>query len=78
MDPDLIWEPPYPADPVAAANAEARKFSALEAVRAGPGELDSEQWVDVAFWIRPDGCTADGEILRSSRANPWSRRNCGH
>jgi len=30
------------------------------------------QWVDIGFWIKPDGKTDDAEILRGSRSTGWA------
>lgn len=34
--------------------------------------VDPIQWIDIGFWIRPDGRTADAEVLRQSPNNPWT------
>ncbi|OWK28095.1 tetratricopeptide repeat protein [Sphingomonas dokdonensis] len=34
--------------------------------------VDAVRWADVGFWIRPDGTTADAEILRNSRGADWT------
>ncbi|OWK32247.1 tetratricopeptide repeat protein [Sphingomonas mucosissima] len=34
--------------------------------------VDAVRWADVGFWIRPDGRTADAEILRSSKGAVWT------
>jgi tetratricopeptide (TPR) repeat protein len=70
--PVLIWAPPLDPDPTAAANYAARKFGDPDIFTVASSEADGVQWIDVGFWIRPDGHTAEAEILRSSHAHPWS------
>jgi hypothetical protein len=70
-NPVLIWAPPYKANAAAAANANARKFGDPDVIPAGSADLDGIQWVDIGFWIRPDGRTAEAEILRGSRSRGW-------
>lgn len=71
-DPVLIWAPPYEHDPTADANAHANKFDGVQAVRSYSSDVSFIQWVDVGFWIRPDGRTAEPEILRGSRSPGWA------
>jgi len=70
--PVLIWAPPLDPDPTAAANYAARKFGDPDIFTFGPSDADTVQWIDVGFWIRPDGHTAEVEILRHSRSHPWA------
>lgn len=70
--PTLIWSPPYPVSAAAAANTVSRRFTAVDPIQARSGDLDGVQWVDVGFWVRPDGRTAEAEVLRSSKSAPWS------
>jgi hypothetical protein len=70
--PVLIWAPPYEPDAADAANADARRFGAPDVVRTAASDVDGVQWIDVGFWIRPDGRTAEAEILRQSRPLQWS------
>ncbi|MDF0489001.1 hypothetical protein PX554_12730 [Sphingomonas sp. H39-1-10] len=72
-EPVLIWAPPYQLDAAAAANANARKFSLSDAVDIRSTDWDGNQWVDIGFWIRPDGHTAEAEILRGSRSQSWAK-----
>jgi tetratricopeptide (TPR) repeat protein len=69
--PPLLWEPPFPTDAVAAGNAQARRFSQADVFTTRSGDYDGVQWIDVGFWIRPDGRTADAEILRGSPSPEW-------
>lgn len=36
------------------------------------------QWVDVGFWIGPDGKVSDAEVLRSSGDNAWAKPVLGN
>lgn len=74
-DPVLLWAPPFELDTAAAATearAMARSFGGADPLRIRSTDFDAIQWADVGFWIRPDGRTADAEVLRSSRGNPWT------
>ena len=70
--PALISAPPFPTDAVTAADDGSRKFSQLNAVQSRSTDLGGVQWIDVGFWIRPDGRTAEAEILRGSRVAAWT------
>ncbi len=72
-NPVLVWAPAFPRDAVEAANADAQKFGLTDAVRTGPADVSDTEWIDVGFWIRPDGRTAEAEVLRGSRGAPWTR-----
>lgn len=37
----------------------------------GRGSSDEVQWADIGYWIRPDGRTADVELLRSNGLGAW-------
>ncbi|MDD1451626.1 hypothetical protein NHF48_012630 [Sphingomonas sp. H160509] len=39
---------------------------------ASSSDVGSIQWVDIGFWIKPDGKTDDAEILRGSRSTGWA------
>ena len=70
--PILIWAPPYPKDASSAANAHARSFGLVDAIDTRSSDLAGIQCVDVGFWIRPDGHTAEAELLRGSNAHAWA------
>lgn len=70
-DPVLIWSPPYEMDAVSTANANARKFDLVDAVDTRGSDLSGIRWVDVGFWVRPDGKTDGVEILRGSSSTGW-------
>ncbi|WBH16471.1 tetratricopeptide repeat protein [Sphingomonas radiodurans] len=74
-DPLLIWAPPYELDAAAsvtAANSLARRFGEQEMITRRSTDFDSIQWADVGFWIKPDGRTAEVEVLRGSPNVPWA------
>jgi tetratricopeptide (TPR) repeat protein len=74
-DPVLLWAPGFELDSAAAATearAMARRFGGADPLRIRSTDLDAIQWADVGFWIRPDGRTAEAEVLRSSHGNPWT------
>ncbi|OWK28069.1 tetratricopeptide repeat protein [Sphingomonas dokdonensis] len=73
--PVLLKAPAYALDAAAeraAARDRARKFGDVDPDPIRSSELDAIQWADFGFWIRPNGETADAEVLRSSRGNPWT------
>lgn len=70
--PVLIWSPPYGRNAIADANTHARSFGEADPVQVRSSDLASIQWIDVGFWIRPDGSTAEAEILRGSRTPGWA------
>ena len=70
--PELVWAPPYRPTALAAAQDEARKFDLRNPVRARSSDVDPIQWVDIRFWMQPDGKTDQLEILRGSRSTGWA------
>ncbi len=78
--PVLVWAPPYPrtaADLADAARAANRSLATtggeLFAVTGPRGsDLDGIQWADIGFVIRPDGRTAEMEVLRGSSDRTWA------
>ena len=70
--PELVWAPPYRPTALAAAQDEARKFDLRNPLPARSSDVDPIQWVDIGFWIRPDGKTDEPEILRGSRSTGWA------
>lgn len=74
-EPLLIWAPPYQSESVGAATearALARRFGDADPLPSHSSDFSGIQWADIGFWIRPDGRTAEAEVLRSSRGNPWA------
>lgn len=59
----LIWSPAYMEtdDPLR------RRWDPVERVSGTAVEDTPPQWIDIGFWIRPNGKTADIEVLRGSR-----------
>lgn len=70
--PVLIWAPPYEPTAQAAARDAAHKFDLVDPVAPTSGEFDPVKWVDIGFWIRPDGRTEQSEILRGSQSTSWA------
>ncbi|AYO76766.1 tetratricopeptide repeat protein [Sphingobium yanoikuyae] len=70
--PVLVWQPSYPGSAAVEANNSARTFDLVDAVPVNSSDLASIQWVDVGFWVRPDGHTEEAEILRGSRSPAWA------
>jgi len=70
--PVLIWQPSYPGSAAVEANHNARAFGDVDVMPVNSSDLASIQWVDVGFWIRPDGHTEEAEILRGSRSPAWA------
>ncbi|WP_313230783.1 tetratricopeptide repeat protein [Sphingobium yanoikuyae] len=70
--PILIWQPPYPSDAIAEANNNARAFGGVDVLPVRSSDVASIQWVDVGFWVRPDGRIEEAEILRGSRSPAWA------
>ncbi len=66
----LVWAPPYPLDPAAAANTP-DAFQQQSSARVEQSSQLSVAWVDVGFWIAPDGRTRQVEVLRGSRSQKW-------
>jgi hypothetical protein len=63
--------PAYDLDPASAADQHSKSFNLTDSQGGGSGELARIRWADVGFWVRPDGTTADIEVLRSGRAKGW-------
>lgn len=84
--PVLVWAPEYPATALQAARAargrgsSAQLFDArTDATTPMPNgldprstDLDPIRWADIGFWIRPDGRTADFEVLSGSPERSWT------
>ena len=58
-------------DPRRFGNDPLRDINAATAARSS--DLTSIEWVDVGFWIRPDGSVADAEFLRGRGERRWAR-----
>ena len=73
-DPVLVSAPPYPV-------LDAGTPSPFSAAMEGPDLSNTSQaarprdirWVDIGFWVRPDGRTAEAEILRPAKDTEWAR-----
>ena len=55
-----------------AINADAiTRVAAASEIR--PGDMTNLQWVDIGYWIRPNGTVDEPEILRGSRDRNWAK-----
>lgn len=70
--PALIWAPPYKLTEIAAAQKAAAKFDTFNPFPARSTDVDPIEWVDIGFWIAPDGKTNEPEILRGSPPTGWA------
>lgn len=70
-EPVLLVSPPYPLDAAEAANRQSRDFTLSDAIPVAASDATGIHWADVGFWVRPDGRTADIEILRGSYGKGW-------
>jgi len=70
--PILIWQPPYPASAEAVDIGAVQGLNGIAMRPGGSTDIAAIQWIDVGFWIRPDGRTEDAEILRGSRTTGWA------
>jgi tetratricopeptide (TPR) repeat protein len=66
--PVLLFSPPIelPTDAVAHGLVGS-------AIRRGAMQRFEKQWVDVGFWIGPDGRVSDVEMLRSQGSDQWAK-----
>lgn len=69
--PALLWAPPYDPTPVAAAVDTQLKFDFRNPIPPNSADRSPITWADVGFWVRPDGRTADIDVLRGSRDRNW-------
>ncbi len=71
--PLLLVNPAYDLMDAAAMNQAVQRFEPVAPLRSLSNDVGGVQWVDVGFWIRPDGRTDEVEILRGMRAESWAR-----
>lgn len=71
--PLLVVNPAYDFTDLATVNNAASRFQLVTPIPVLSSDVSSVQWVDVGFWIRPDGRTDEVEILRGMRAESWAR-----
>ncbi|MFC3712194.1 hypothetical protein ACFOMD_06415 [Sphingoaurantiacus capsulatus] len=70
--PLLVWAPPI-NDAVNRSAEHARRYGmASAATGATSGEIVPIRWVDVGFWVRPDGKVDEVEVLRGSKRQGWA------
>lgn len=74
-EPRLLWSPSDPLEQQArnvAREAELGNTAILNLVQPRGADLRGKSWVDIGFWIRPDGTVAEPEVLRASGRVPWA------
>lgn len=71
--PLLVVNPAYDFTDSADVNTAASRFQLVTPIPILSSDISSVQWVDVGFWIRPDGRTDEVEILRGMRSESWAR-----
>jgi hypothetical protein len=70
-EPQLVFSKPWPLPPSGVAWHLPQR--GLDNIGTGGmnGALPALRWVDVGYWIRPDGSVDDIEVLRGSRTRGW-------
>lgn len=70
-EPQLVFSKPWPAPQNLIAWPLPQR--GLDNIGTGgvKGSLPALRWVDVGYWIRPDGSVDDIEVLRGSRTRGW-------
>lgn len=71
--PTLLFEPPIGSIGPAGSDRDAGSLPAATAAERRSSDYGSLLWVDIGFWLRPDGRVEDAEILRGTRATGWAR-----
>lgn len=71
--PLLVVNPAYDFTDITTLNKAARRFQLVTPIPVLSSDISSVQWVDVGFWIRPDGRTDEVEILRGMRSESWAQ-----
>lgn len=71
----LLYNPPFQLssqDPLGDPEAVTRDGRSMDTTLARrPGNVE-DQWIDIAFWIQPDGSVTGLEIVRSDGARDWA------
>lgn len=71
--PLLLSAPKIEADRRAKALAEGTKWGMdMSAFGASSADFVPMRWIDVGFWVRPDGRVEEVEILRGTRGREWA------
>lgn len=72
--PILLFAPPYDLSSYQRESAtEALRFGMSSPTIMNTNDVETLSWIDVGFYIRPDGTTGDIDILRSPRGQPaWA------
>jgi tetratricopeptide (TPR) repeat protein len=69
--PSLVYAPPLEGSTRADASASLLKFEFRDPFPASWDDDGTLRWVDIGFWVRPDGRTDDIEVLRGSGTPGW-------
>jgi hypothetical protein len=72
--PALIYSPPYTLgqkESVGLYDGDLRNPMAGNVLKRASGNFD-DQWIDVGFWVQPDGRVSDVEILRKDGRTGWA------
>jgi hypothetical protein len=74
-DPVLVSAPPYPVlDTELGSGMSGTGGVDLAAAQATQLLARSDiRWADIGFWVRPDGRTAEAQILRPARNSQWAK-----
>ena len=70
--PALLFSPPLPRLRGDKWNANLAGVPVYSATSQLPTDNFEDRWVDVGFWVQPDGRVSDAEILRQSGSTSWA------
>lgn len=70
--PRLLWSPKLQPTAAQSASAAAR-WGERDLSRSTSSDVGVIGWVDIGFWIRPNGRTDSIEVLRGTRSTGWAR-----
>ncbi|HSX56388.1 MAG TPA: hypothetical protein VLG14_13880 [Sphingomonas sp.] len=74
-DPVLVTAPPYPVIDTELGSGMS-STGGVDLASAQVSQLlarNDIRWADIGFWVRPDGRTAEAQILRPARNSQWAR-----
>lgn len=71
--PRLVWAPALKASAAQSASKDARRWNDRDPMLAHSSEVRGISWVDIGFWVRPNGRTDQVEVLRGTRGTAWAR-----
>lgn len=69
--PTLLYAPPLPTLPGDKWHADTSRKPVYSVTSQLPTENFDDRWVDIGFWVQPDGRVSDAEILRQSGSPRW-------